>query len=65
MVKAVLLKPLDGRVIGTILELSQADFHHLMQRNAVKAAAQAEDKAAPEPENKAAPAARNKRRSKK
>lgn len=37
MVEAVLLKPLDGKAIGEIVEYSQADFDALVAMNAVAA----------------------------
>lgn len=60
MVEAILLKPLDGRAIGSTHEFSDADFARLVERNAVKAAAPTQNKAALAPENKAAPVADNK-----
>lgn len=54
MVKAILLKPLDGRAIGSIEEFGEADFRRLVERSAVKAAAPVQNKAAPVPENKGA-----------
>jgi len=58
MVKAILLKPLDGNPEGSTMEFSQADFDRLKERGAVKAAPAA--KAEPAPENKAAKAPANK-----
>ena len=50
MVKAILLKPLDGRAAGTTAEFSQADFDRLKARHAVKAAPA--EKSEPAPSNK-------------
>lgn len=58
MVKAILLKPLDGNPEGAEVEFSQADFDRLKKRNAVKAAPAA--KAEPAPENKMERAPSNK-----
>ena len=54
MVKAVLLRPLDGLgAEGSIVELSQAGFDRLKARGAVKAAPAPANKKAAEPANKA------------
>ncbi len=59
MVKAILLKPLDGAAEGTEREFSQADFDRLKAKGAVRAAGEA--KAAPSVANKKAPAVANKK----
>jgi hypothetical protein len=38
MIKAILLKPLDGRDIGAEAEFSEADFNELQRLGAVKRA---------------------------
>jgi hypothetical protein len=64
-VKAVLLKPLDGKPEGSEVEFDKPDFDRLKEMGAVKAASGSstkEDKAAPEPANKRAPDVMNKAR---
>lgn len=56
MVKAILLKPLDGKPEGTEAEFSQADFDKLKRQNAVREAGSAKKAAAPENKMEAAPA---------
>ncbi len=51
-VKAILLKPLDGREIGSTAEFSKADFDRLRAKGAVKRAPAPENKKAPAPPNK-------------
>ncbi|EQA96842.1 hypothetical protein [Sphingobium baderi] len=53
MVKAILLKPLDGHDIGSEAEFSDADFERLKAKGAVKAAPEVKNKAEPAPANKA------------
>ena len=68
MVKAILLKPLDGMPEGTPREFSQSDFDRLEAFGAVredkaegaKAAQEPANKKAPMVANKAAPPAKNK-----
>ena len=60
MVKAKLLKPLDGHPEGAEREFSQGDFDRLERRKAVVAVGIADAKAAPPVINKKAPAAANK-----
>ena len=55
MIKAILLKPLDGQAIGSTRDFGEADFQRLLHRDAVKAAAPVQNKAAPPPENKQNP----------
>ena len=59
MVKAILIKPLDGDPEGTQREFSKADFDRLLQLGALRKAPPAA-KAAPAPLNKKAPAPANK-----
>lgn len=59
MIKAVLLKPLDGFPAGSEREFDKADFDRLKGMGAVKAA-RAEAKSDPEPLNKRAPTVANK-----
>lgn len=54
MVKAILIKPLDGHAAGTEREFSQVDFDHLKRLGAVKAAAPVANKAEPPVLNKVA-----------
>lgn len=56
-IEAILLKPLDGREIGSRCEFSKADFDRLKRQGAVKAAAALKNKRAPAPANKAATSA--------
>lgn len=58
MVKAILIKPLDGQPEGTEREFDKQDFERLMEMGAVRAAG--EQKAAPAAQNKMAPAPANK-----
>ncbi|MBA3576195.1 MAG: hypothetical protein H0W39_01065 [Sphingomonas sp.] len=58
MIKAILIKPLDGFPAGTERDFSQVDFDRLKTLNAVRRAP--EKKAAPQPQNKMAPAPANK-----
>lgn len=60
MVKAVLLKPLDGLPEGTEREFDKADFDNLKAMGAVRAARSGDEKAAPAVANKAAPPVENK-----
>lgn len=60
MVKAVLLKPLDGDPEGTSREFSQADFDRLKAKGAVREDKSASSKAAPAVQNKMAPEVSNK-----
>lgn len=61
MIKAKLLKPLDGHPEGAEREFSQGDFDRLERRKAVVAVGGiADSKAAPPVMNKKAPAAANK-----
>lgn len=55
-IKVKLLRPLDGKEVGSIVEYSQADASRLESRGAV----QIIGKAAPEPLNKKAPEPANK-----
>jgi hypothetical protein len=57
MIKAILVKPLDGQPAGSEREFSQADFDHLTRLGAVR---EAGAKSAPEVLNKAAPVPDNK-----
>lgn len=59
MVKAVLLKPLDGQPAGSEREFDKADFDSLKAMGAVRAAGGGEKAAAPVA-NKAAPPVANK-----
>lgn len=64
-IKVKLLRPLDGKEVGAIVEYSDADAKRLEQRGAVqivggKAAPEPQNKKAPEAANKASPAARKK-----
>lgn len=53
MVRAVLLRPLDGLgEEGSTVELSREEFDRLKARGAVKAAPAPANKRAPEPKNK-------------
>ena len=54
MVKAILIKPLDGDAEGTEREFSQADFDRLVAKGAVKAAPAPQNKMEAAPANKAA-----------
>lgn len=65
MVKAKLLKPLNGQPEGSEIELSQGDFDRLWRRNAVAAVSDGEAKTAPPAANKKAPAPANKASAKK
>lgn len=60
MVKATLLKPLDGMAEGTEREFEQDDFNRLKAMGAVKEASGGGEKSAPPAENKAAPPVENK-----
>lgn len=60
MVKAKLLKPLDGHPEGAEREFSQGDFDRLKLRNAVEAIGDGGAKVAPTVLNKKAPASANK-----
>ncbi|MCC0806512.1 hypothetical protein FPV16_09820 [Methylobacterium sp. W2] len=60
MIKAILLKPLDGDPVGSEREFDKLDFERLEGMRAVRAAAGASAKAAPPVLNKAAPLAANK-----
>lgn len=59
MIKAELLKPLDGHPEGTVREFDKPDFDRLVAYGAVRKAA-APPKAARPAENKNAPPAANK-----
>lgn len=56
-IKVRLLKPLDGKAIGTTSAFSEADFKKLEAQGAVERVSQ---KAAKKPKNKKAPAPKNK-----
>lgn len=58
MIKAILLKPLDGDPEGTTREFTKADFDRLNAKGAVRAADKA--KAAPPVANKMASVVKNK-----
>lgn len=58
MVKALLIKPLDGHPEGSEREFNQADFDRLVSKGAIRAVV--ERKAAPKIKNKKAPDAPNK-----
>lgn len=58
MVKAILIKPLDGEPEGSEREFSQADFDRLKAKGAVRVSD--EKKAAEAPLNKKAPEVANK-----
>ncbi len=58
MIKAILLKPLDGDPEGAVREFSKADFERLLAKGAIRAADRA--KAAPPVANKKAPVVKNK-----
>lgn len=60
MIKAILLKPLDGDPIGTPREFDKPDFERLEGMQAVRAADDVVEKAAPPVLNKAAPSVANK-----
>ena len=60
MIKAKLLKPLDGHPIGSEREFSKADFDKLAAQGAVKRAEEPKNKAAAKPRNKAAAKPKNK-----
>jgi hypothetical protein len=64
MVKAVLLKPLDGKPEGDTVEMSRGDFDRLAGRRAVRAPgdpkADGDSKKAPPVANKKAPPVANK-----
>ncbi|MDH2311436.1 hypothetical protein [Methylobacterium brachiatum] len=60
MIKAVLLKPLDGSPAGTVRDFDKVDFDRLKEMGAVRAAPSADEKAAPAVANKSAPAVANK-----
>lgn len=60
MIKAVLLKPLDGDPEGTKREFSQADFDRLKAKRAVRLDKSSDAKAAPATQNKMAPEVANK-----
>lgn len=59
MVKAILIKPLDGDAEGTVRELNKADFDRLKAKGAVRAIGD-EPKASPAARNKKAPTVKNK-----
>lgn len=56
MVKAILLRPLDGQEPGTTAEFSQADFDRLEKRGAVRAATAKAERALANKDAGAAPA---------
>lgn len=56
--KVKLLRPLDGKVVGAIVEYPDADAKRLEARGAVQIVSV---KAAPKPRNKKAPKPRNKK----
>lgn len=58
MVKAILIKPLDGMPEGSEREFDKEDFARLEELGAVRKAAA--EKAAPEAQNKMAPPVQNK-----
>ncbi len=60
MVKAILLKPLDGQSEGTEREFDKADFDRLEAMGAVRRATGGAEKAAAPVANKAAPPVANK-----
>lgn len=60
MVKAILLKPLDGAEAGTEREFEADDFNRLKEMGAVRAVSDRSEKSAPTVANKAAPAVANK-----
>ncbi len=62
MVKAILIKPLDGKPEGSPAEFSQVDFDRLKKLGAVKAspAGEVAEKKEPAQANKRAPAPKNK-----
>lgn len=60
MVKAILLKPLDGLPEGSEREFDKPDFDRLKEMGAVRSAGDAGEKAAPPVANKAAPEVANK-----
>lgn len=62
MVKAILLKPLDGFPAGAEREFEKADFDRLKDMGAVRLASEGTEKAAPKVANKAAPPVANKAR---
>jgi len=51
-IECILLKPLDGRAIGSRASFSNADYQMLRTKGAVKKAPPPRNKAAPNPENK-------------
>ncbi|SMF70547.1 hypothetical protein [Allosphingosinicella indica] len=69
-VKAILLRPLDGNEIGSVMQFDRDDFERLKERGAVRAAPPAKPKAdgkraggskqAAKPSNKKAAAPANK-----
>ncbi|WP_108397565.1 hypothetical protein [Devosia submarina] len=61
MIKAILIKPLDGQPEGTEREFDKHDFERLKALGAVReASGDTSAKAAPEAQNKMAPAVENK-----
>lgn len=56
-IKVKLLRPLDGKEVGSVVEYSEADAKRLAGRGAVQIVG---EKAAPEPLNKKAPEVANK-----
>lgn len=60
MIKAVLLKPLNGDPIGSEREFDKLDFERLRLMGAVRLPVAEGEKAAPVPLNKRAPPVENK-----
>ena len=60
MIKAKLLKPLDGHPIGSERDFTKAEFDKLEAQGAVKRAEKPNNKAAKKPRNKAAAKPKNK-----
>ena len=60
MVKAILIKPLDGDPPGSEREFNTEDFKRLEAQGAVRKAASPQPKKAPAAKNKNAPAVQNK-----
>lgn len=58
-IKVILLKPLNGRAIGSEAEYDKADFDSLVAMGAVKALEVPANKAAPSPANKVTPKAKS------